>query len=79
MEKNLINESEFKTAYENLNCVLGEILVLSDDYLFECNNVSQAVDVNEKILHLADEIREKISEMELIAKENEIELCNVED
>ena len=79
MEKNLINESEFKTAYENLNCVLGEILVLSDDYLFECKNVSQAVDVNEKILHLADEIREKISEMELIAKENEIELCNVED
>ena len=79
MEKNLINESEFKTAYENLNCVLGEILVLSDDYLFECKNVSQAVDVNEKILHLADEIREKILEMELIAKENEIELCDVED
>ena len=79
MKKNLINESEFKTAYENLNCVLGEILVLSDDYLFECKNVSQAVDVNEKILHLADEIREKISEMEQIAKENEIELCNVED
>ena len=79
MEKNLINESEFKTAYENLNCVLGEILVLSDDYLFECKNVSQAVDVNEKILHLADEIRNKISEMEKIAKENEIELCNVED
>ena len=76
---NLINESEFKTAYDNLNHVLGEILVLSDDYLFECKNVSQAVDVNEKILHLADEIREKISEMELIAKENEIELCNVED
>ena len=79
MEKNLINESEIKTAYENLNCVLGEILVLSDDYLFECKNVSQAVDVNEKILHLADEIRNKISEMEKIAKENEIELCNVED
>ena len=79
MKMNLINESEFKTAYDNLNHVLGEILVLSDDYLFECKNVSQAVDVNEKILHLADEIREKISEMELIAKENEIELCNVED
>ena len=79
MEKNLINESEFKAAYENLNCVLGEILVLSDDYLFESKNVFQAVDVNEKILHLADEIRNKISEMEKIAKENEIELCNVED
>lgn len=79
MEKNLINESEFKTAYKNLNCVLGEILVLSDDYLFECKNVSQTVDINEKILHLADEIRDKISEMERIAKDNGIELCNIED
>ena len=79
MKKNLINESEFKTAYDNLNHVLGEILVLSDDYLFECKNVSQAVDVNEKVLHLADEIRDKISEMEQIAKENGIELGNVED
>ena len=79
MEKDLINDSEFKTAYETLHYVLGEILFLSDDYLFECKNVSQAVEVNEKILHLADEIRNKISEMEQIAKENEIELCNVED
>ena len=79
MKKNLINESEFKAAYENLNCVLGEILVLSDDYLFECKNVSQAVDVNEKILNLANEIKDKISEMEQIAKENGIELCNVEE
>ena len=79
MEKSLINESEFKTAYENLNCVLDEIFAISYDYLVECKNVSQAVDVNEKILHLAVEIRNKISEMEQIAKENGIELGNVED
>ena len=79
MEKSLINERKFKRLYDNLNCVLGKILVISDDYLFGCKNVSQAVDVNEKILQLADEIRNKISEMEQIAKENGIELCNIED
>lgn len=79
MEKDLINESEFEAAYKNLNRVFEEILVLSGEYLFKCKNVTQAVDVNEKILHLADEIRDKISEMEQIAKEKGIELCNVED
>ena len=78
MEKSLTNERKFKRLYDNLNCVLGKILVISDDYLFGCKNVSQAVDVNEKILHLAVEIKEKISEMDEIAKENRIELCNVE-
>lgn len=78
MEKDLINESEFEAAYKNLNHVFEEIIVLSGEYLFKYKNVSQAVDVNEKILHLADEIRDKISEMEQIAKENGIELCDVE-
>ena len=78
MEKNVINVSEFKTAYENLNCVLGEVLVLSDDYLLNCKNVQQANEVNEKIMNLAKEIELKIEEMEQIAMDNDIDLDNVE-
>lgn len=79
MEKNVINVSEFKTAYDNLNCVLGEVLVLSDDYLLDCKNVQQANEVNEKIMNLAKEIELKIEEMEQIAMDNDIVLDDVED
>lgn len=79
MEKNVINVSEFKTAYDNLNCVLGEVLVLSDDYLLDCKNVQQANEVNEKIMNLAKEIELKIEEMEQIAIDNDIVLDDVED